>query len=111
MTPLPRMLFHCACLSGCIFIACCGDDPEQVKKREEQKKEIARLEGEVALLSEKLGAMPADRSKELAEIKEQTKQKKSELEQLTGEVEALEAKKRETSSAYDAYKKKYPVNR
>jgi peptidoglycan hydrolase CwlO-like protein len=107
MKLFPRLLS----LSACLILSSCGDDPELVKKREQQKAEIARLEGEVALLTEKLESLPPDRSNELADIKIKAESQAAEMEKLDAEIVGLEAKKRALENEFDAYKKKYPVNR
>lgn len=106
-----RLLQVTACIGTCLFLSSCGDDPELVKKREQQKSEIARLEGEVALLTEKLSTLPPDRSNELADMKKKVEMQTAELEKLDTEIVALEAKKRILENDYEEYKKKYPVNR
>lgn len=89
----------------------CGDDPALVKKREEQKTEIARLEGEIAILDEKLKALPPDRSNELADARKKAEIQTKDIENLEQEIADLETKKRTLEAEIEAYKEKYPVNR
>lgn len=87
----------------------CSDDPELLKKRQEQKLEIARLEGELALLSEQLKNLPPDRSHELIEMKKKLEAQNSELELLEREIIQLEKEKREAEMRFEEFKKKYPI--
>lgn len=95
--------------SSLLLLASCGDDPELVKKRQEQKLEIARLEGENMLLNEQLNSLPPDRSEELKELKIKVDQQTQQLENLEQEIVQLEAKKRGAEADLERYKAKYPV--
>ena len=94
-----------------LLITSCGDDPELVKKREAQKAVIARLEGEVALLNEKLNAFPPDRSAQLEEAKKKNDAQTAELARLETEVIALESQKKMLEKDFANYKSKYPLTR
>lgn len=99
-------------ISLALFLALsvsCGEDPELVKKRQEQKLEIARLEGELLILNEQLKGMPADRSAELAEMKKKLDAQALQLEQLEQEIIKLEKDKRDAEQRFDDFKKKYPI--
>jgi hypothetical protein len=89
--------------------ASCGDDPKLVAKRDEQKAEIARLKGELALIDEKLKSLPPDVTTELAVAKELSAKQSSEVAVLEAEVAGLEARKRSLQGEFDAYKLKYQV--
>ena len=95
---------------GLIF-ACtsCGDDPALVAKREKQKTEIAHLNGELALIQEKLKNMRPDVSEELEEAKELGDQKAAEIAQLEGELGDLMERKRALQTEFDAYRAKYQI--
>jgi hypothetical protein len=96
---------------GCLFlVTSCNDDPELVKKRQEQKNEIARLEGENMLLNEQLSSLPPDRSEELKEIKIKVEQQTKDLELLEQEIVQLETKKRGLEAELEQYKKNYPIS-
>ena len=97
-------------LSSLLLLASCGDDPELVKKRQEQKLEIARLEGENMLLNEQLSSLPPDRSAELNEVKAKVELQTQELEKLEQEIAQLEAKKRSAEAEFERYKATYPVS-
>jgi len=101
----------CRCCSA-LFLASlisCGDDPELVKKRQEQKSEIARLEGELLILNEQLQGMPADRSAELTAVKKKLEAQDVELEKLESEITQLQQQKRDAESRFAEFKKKYPI--
>ncbi len=89
--------------------ASCSDDPKLVEKREQQKAEISRLKGELALIDEKLKSLPPDVSADLAEAKQLSEKQSAEVAGLETEVAALEAKKRSLQGEFDAYKIKYQV--
>lgn len=111
MKSMTKFLRISTTLTVGLFLISCNDDPALVSKREQQKAEIARLEGEVALLSEKLSSLPPDRSNELADFKKKVELQTAELEKLEADIAALEAKKRILQNDFDSYKSKYPVNR
>jgi septal ring factor EnvC (AmiA/AmiB activator) len=92
----------CGCMS-------CKPDPQLVEKREQQKVEITRLQGEITLMEEKLKHMPPDVSNELAEAKEQASKQNEEIERLDAEVTELQSKKLALQKEYDQYRAKYQV--
>lgn len=94
-----------------IALACvsCGDDPKLVEKREQQKAEISRLKGEIALIEEKLKTIPPDVSEELAKARKQAEQQTAEVARLEAEVSELDARKRTLQNEFDAYRAKYQV--
>lgn len=98
------ILLAIAC--GCIS---CSDDPKLVEKREKQKLEIARLTGELALVTEKLKNVPPDVAGQLAEARKLSEKQSAEVALLETEVAALEAKKRALKSEFEAYQVKYQV--
>ncbi len=89
----------------------CKDDPELVKKREQQKIEIERLKGEIAIKEEMIQSMPIDKSHELAQAKAKAELQTSEVEKLENEVADLQKQKRTLDDEVENYKKKYPLNR
>lgn len=87
----------------------CKDSPELVLKREEQRTEIKRLEGELSILNEKVKNMPPDRSKELAAAKVTAEAQATELARLEKEIATLDARKRELDKNFSDYRSKYLV--
>lgn len=92
-----------------LFCASCSDDPKLVEKREQQKAEISRLKGELALIDEQLKSLPPDVSTDLAEAKQLSGKQSAEVAALETEVAALDAKKRALQKEFDAYQAKYRV--
>jgi peptidoglycan hydrolase CwlO-like protein len=93
----------------CSVLVACGDDPQLVAKREQQKAEIAKLKGELALIEEKLKNLPPDISDELKTTRELAEKQQSEVAGLEKEVAALEERKRTLQSEFDSYKVKYQL--
>lgn len=87
----------------------CGDDPELVEKREQQKAEISRLRGELALIEEKLKNLPPDVSAELPEAKRLVTTQTAEIAALETEIATLETRKKSLQSEFDAYQAKYKI--
>ena len=100
-------------LSLFVSLSCfsCGkkEDPLLLEKREQQKTEIARLKGELALLEEKLKNLPPDVTAELEAASRQAEQQTAEIAKLEAEAADLEARKRALQKEYDAYRAKYPT--
>lgn len=106
------MSFRCAFPSILLLvISCtsCSDDPKLVEKREKQKAEITRLNGELALIEEKLKNLPPDVSTELAKARQLSENQTAEIAGLEKEVAALEVRKRSLQNEFDAYRAKYQV--
>lgn len=87
----------------------CSEDPKLVEKREQQKAEIARLKGELALIEEKLKSIPPDVTEQLAEAKAVAEKQTAEAAQLQTEVATLEARKSAIKSEFEAYQAKYQL--
>ncbi len=96
------------CTAG-FMAASCKEDPQLVEKREQQKTEIVRLKGELALLDEKLKVIPEDLTPQLAEAEKQLKEQTAEITKLEAETAELDARKRELQKAFDEYRAKYPA--
>jgi hypothetical protein len=96
---------------GCLLLTLCSckEDPELVRKREEQQSEIKRLQGELQIIQEKLKDIPPDKTKELIVAKGEADAQALEIERLEKEVAALEVKKKEIEGKFSDYKKKYPL--
>jgi septal ring factor EnvC (AmiA/AmiB activator) len=104
-----RLLRPAAALLLCLSFSSCGDDPELVRKREEQKAEIRRLDGELKVLQEKISQIPADKTTELSKLKQDAELQKDEISSLEDEIQLLQTKKAEIEKAHEAYKRKYVV--
>lgn len=87
----------------------CKEDPKLVAKREQQKTEIVRLTGELALLEEKLESLPEDVSPQLAKAEDLLKEQTEELAELEAETAELAAKRDALQKEFDAYRAKYPA--
>ena len=110
MNPLTsRVLRPAAALLLCLAFSSCGDDPELVRKREEQKAEIRRLDGELKVLQEKISQIPSDKSKELAELKKESETQKESIATLENDIEKLETEKARIEKDHEAYKRKYSL--
>lgn len=87
----------------------CSDDPELVRKRDEQKAEIRKLEGELAILQERMEQAPPDRSADLARLKEDAVKNKEQIEALETEIADLEKRKAAIEAQHESYRRKYVV--
>lgn len=87
----------------------CGDDPEQVRKVREQRVEITKLSGELALLEEKLRNLPEDKSGDLTVAKKQAEDQSAEILKLEAEIADLDARRKALEDDLASYKRKYPV--
>jgi cell division protein FtsB len=96
---------------ACLLLAVCSckENPELVRQRDEQRTEIKRLEGELALIEEKLKDIPPDRTKELLLAKAEADSQASQIEGLEKDLAALDAKKKELEARFADYRRKYPV--
>lgn len=90
-----------------LILTSCGDDPELVARSEQQKAEIAKLRGEIALLEEKLRSLPPDVSLQLEQAKKTEAGQQEEIQRLEGEIADLQVKKRELGKEFDVYRAKY----
>lgn len=96
----------------CAFVfatVSCKEDPKLIEKREQQKTEIVRLKGELALLEEKLKGIPEDMSSQLAEAERQLKEQTDDIAKLEAETADLDARKRQLQKSFDEYRSKYPA--
>lgn len=91
------------------FLVSCEEDPELVRKRDEQRAAITRLEAELAVLEEKLDKAPEDRGAELEQLETQTQSDQAAIAELEKELSDLSAKKRQLEREFAAYKRKYPI--
>lgn len=102
-----RWLRPAGALVLCLAFSSCSDDPELVRQREEQKVEISKLEGELAILEEKLEQVPKDRSEEVTTLKQDAETNRTKVAELESEIDALERKKADTEKQHEAYRRKY----
>ncbi len=96
-------------LAVCLALASCGDDPEMVLKREQQRTEISKLESELSILQEKMDQLPPDRSTEVAQLKVDAEANRSQITALESEIETLERQKSQIEKDHAAYRQKYVV--
>ena len=106
---ITRFLRPTAALFLCFSAASCGDDPELVRKREEQKSEILRLDSELKVLQEKIAEIPKDRTAELTKLQEESESQKATITALEDEIQDLQAQKARIEKDHEAYKQKYVV--
>ncbi|MCW1926438.1 hypothetical protein OKA05_28060 [Luteolibacter arcticus] len=96
-----------AALSICVALNSCGDDPALVLKRDEQRAEISKLQGELSILQERMEQIPPDRSAKIDELKQQAEDNRTQISTLESEVEALEKEKADVEKQHQAYRRKY----
>lgn len=89
--------------------SCESEDPALVKKHGEQQAEIAKLDGELALLQERLKNLPEDQTGELSKSKEEMEKLEAQRSGLEREVVSLEAEHKELVEKFEAYKIKYSI--
>lgn len=95
---------------GCgLLLAACGEDPELVRKRDEQRAEISKLEGQLSLLKERLGNLPPDQTVDLEKLKNESEANAEEISRLEAEIEGLEGEKVKLEKEFAAYQRKYSV--
>lgn len=87
----------------------CGEDPELVRKSEQQKAEIRRLERELGLLQEKIARAPKDRSAELVEVRAEIGREEERIAELETGVRELEVRRKEIEKEFEEYKREYPI--
>lgn len=103
-------MFRPLVVLGCgLLIAACGEDPELVRKRDEQRAEISKLEGELAVLQERLKDVPKDQSKDLTKLKADSEANREEIAKLEAEVAGLEKEKANLEKEFAAYQRKFAV--
>ncbi|MEK7952627.1 hypothetical protein [Luteolibacter soli] len=97
-----------AALVLCVALNSCGDDPELVRKREEQKAEISKLQGQLSVLKERLDQIPeGDKTAKIEELKQQADDNRAKIASLENEVEALGKEKAQVEKDHEKYKHKY----
>lgn len=106
---LTSLLRPAALALVCLSFSSCGDDPELVRKREEQKAEIRLLDGELKILQEKIAQIPPDRSTEISKLKQESELQQAEIAKLEAEIESLQKQKAQVEKDHEAYRRKYVV--
>jgi septal ring factor EnvC (AmiA/AmiB activator) len=96
-----------AALVICVAMSSCGDDPELVRKRDEQRAEIAKLNGQLELLQEKMEQIPPDRGAKIEELKLQAEENRTQIAALEAEIEGLQKQKADVEKQHQAYRRKY----
>lgn len=107
MKKYPTILIG-ACLCSFLLVSC-DDNQALSKKNHLQKLEIARLEGEKALLTEQLIDFPADQTQVLGEMTAKAGLQKQEMETMEQEIVRLEEKKNTLQEEFELYKKNYRI--
>jgi septal ring factor EnvC (AmiA/AmiB activator) len=92
-----------------LVLSACRENPELVRKREEQRAEIKRLEGEIALMEEKLKNIPETREEDLAKARQELEAQNQESTRLEQDISGLESRKRQLEKEFTDYKVKYRV--
>jgi septal ring factor EnvC (AmiA/AmiB activator) len=88
----------------------CKNDAELDAKRQHQEAEIVRLQGEIALVKEKLGNMPSDKTSHLLTAESQLKDLAMEANRLEADVAELQQRKADLEKEFAKYKRKYPLD-
>ncbi|MEP4078960.1 hypothetical protein [Haloferula sp.] len=104
-----RLTFTAIAILSSLLAASCGDDPELVRKRDQQRAEIRKLEGELSILKEQLKDAPKDRSAELKELQGKVKSEREQIATLEKEVADLESQRRKLDREFEDYRQTYPV--
>jgi chromosome segregation ATPase len=106
-----KQLFRIRSIVVFLSLACwsCEDPPELVAKREQQKAEISRLRGELAIIEEKLNNIPPDVSEELETARKTAEEQTTDINGLESEIKELQARKRDLQSEFDSYRAKYQI--
>lgn len=105
MKTIPMAL---AAITACILVSC-KDDPELIAKREQQRAEINKLEGELSLLGEKLKNAPTDRRQELIQTQTKAQQLEKQVAELEGDIATLETRKKTLEDELRDYQREYPL--
>lgn len=92
-----------------VSLTSCDDDPQLIQKRESQRTEIARLEGELNVIHERIKNAPSDKSSELEKIKTSHQEELRKIKKLETEIEILETEKRDLEHKLKTYMEKYPL--
>ncbi|WP_200273720.1 hypothetical protein [Luteolibacter pohnpeiensis] len=90
-----------------LLISC--NTEKLAKKREEQKAEIARLNGELKLVKEQIKSLPPDHTNELAAARDEEKDQLDQIQALDSQVSELESKKDQLDEEFKKYRAKYVV--
>lgn len=92
-------------------LASCNEDPELVRKSEQQKFEIAKLKSEISLIEARLEDLPADLQAQIDQAAKNEKKQTAEIDRLEDEVAKLTQGNRELRKQFEAYQLKYRLNK
>lgn len=92
-----------------LLLSGCGEDPELVRKREEQRARIKELEGELEVLRERIDNAPPDRSGELAELKAEHAAETEKIAELEREISEFTSRKNQLERELADYKSQHPL--
>ncbi|WP_367875138.1 hypothetical protein [Luteolibacter sp. Populi] len=106
---MSRLLSSAGLVLVCLSFSSCSDDPELVRKREEQKAEIRLLDGELKILQEKISNIPPDRSTEISKLKQDSELQQTQIATLEQEIERLQKQKTQIEKDHEVYRRKYVV--
>ena len=100
----------CLAIVATFFCVCCGDDVELIEKKNSQAAEITRLQGEIALIEEKLRTLPPDLSGELESKRKEIAAQEAEIKQLEAKIREQEERKNALQQEFSAYRAKDKIN-
>lgn len=89
--------------------SCKKDDPELVKKSENQKSEISHLKLEILVAEEKLKETPADVSEDLKQAKKEKENQMAEIARLEKSITDIASRKSLLQKQIDSYRSKYQL--
>jgi septal ring factor EnvC (AmiA/AmiB activator) len=92
-----------------VLLVSCGDDPELVKKRDEQKNKLRQVEADLAVLREKAQSLPQDRTDDLKKLKATSDENLEKISDLEAQIEQLRKQKNQVEADQDTYRRKYVV--
>ena len=95
-------------LLATLGLAACGSSELEVK-RDRQAAEIARLDGELALIQEKLKDAPPDPGVPLEEARKEADKQSKEIDRFETEIAELEATKASLDKEFAEFREKYPL--
>lgn len=107
-----EILLGLRCMAGlaiCVALNSCSDNPELVRKRDEQRAEISKLNGELSVLQERMEQIQPDRSAKIEELKQKAEENRNQITALEAEVEALGKEKADVEKQHQTYRRKYAV--
>ena len=92
-----------------LLCASCKEDPKLVEERSKQKVEIARLKGDLDMITEKVRNLPPDMSADLEKARKTEEEQAAEEKKLEDEVSKVMAQKRTLQAEFDAWRAKHSM--